>query len=183
MVKAIQSRDGQSLAWGFVKDENTRALEDSRIASHLCSAADTMESGWKHRLWSSIPELECRLFHLGIWPWPSYWIRKYRDHRKASTGDLQPPEGGTTRGNSREDSRRKRKPPWIIPDAPGENNVAPFMPLPKLMEMSTIYQKWIKKHIRGTSLVVQWLRIHLPMQGTQFAFLVGEVRSHMPWAN
>ena len=28
----------------------------------------------------------------------------------------------------------------------------------------------------GTSLVAQWLRIHLPMQGTQ-------VRSHMPWSN
>ena len=35
----------------------------------------------------------------------------------------------------------------------------------------------------GTSLVVQWLRIHLPMQGTQVRSLVGEVKSHTPWVN
>ena len=34
----------------------------------------------------------------------------------------------------------------------------------------------------GTSLVVQWLRIHLPMQGTRVRSRVGELRSHMPWA-
>ena len=32
--------------------------------------------------------------------------------------------------------------------------------------------------IRGTSLVVQWLRICLAMQGTQVWSLVGELRSH-----
>ena len=32
----------------------------------------------------------------------------------------------------------------------------------------------------GTSLVVQWLRICLPMQGTQVQSQVGELRSHMP---
>jgi len=31
----------------------------------------------------------------------------------------------------------------------------------------------------GTSLVVQWLRIHLPMQETQVQSLVGELRSHI----
>ena len=31
----------------------------------------------------------------------------------------------------------------------------------------------------GTSLVIQWLAIHLPMQGTQVQSLVGELRSHM----
>ena len=31
---------------------------------------------------------------------------------------------------------------------------------------------------RGTSLVVQWLRIHLAMQGIQVRSLVGELRSH-----
>ena len=31
----------------------------------------------------------------------------------------------------------------------------------------------------GTSLAVQWLRIHLPMQGTWVRSLVGELRSHM----
>ena len=35
----------------------------------------------------------------------------------------------------------------------------------------------------GTSLVVQWLRNHLPMQGMQVQSLVGELRSHMLWDN
>ena len=35
----------------------------------------------------------------------------------------------------------------------------------------------------GTSLVVQWLRIHLGMQGTQVQSLVGELRSLMPQSN
>ena len=35
----------------------------------------------------------------------------------------------------------------------------------------------------GTSLVVQWLRIHFPMQDTQVQSLVGELRSHMPVGN
>ena len=34
-----------------------------------------------------------------------------------------------------------------------------------------------------TSLVVQWLRIRLPMQGMRVPFLVGELRSHMPRGN
>ena len=36
-----------------------------------------------------------------------------------------------------------------------------------------------KKYPEGTSLVVQWLRICLPMQGTWVRSLVGELRSHM----
>ena len=32
----------------------------------------------------------------------------------------------------------------------------------------------------GISLVVLWLRLHLPVQGLQVQFLVGELRSHMP---
>ena len=35
----------------------------------------------------------------------------------------------------------------------------------------------------GTSLVVQWLRIRLPMQGTRVQSLVGELRSHMTQGN
>ena len=35
----------------------------------------------------------------------------------------------------------------------------------------------------GTSLVVQWLRIHLAMQRTWVRFLVRELRSYMPWSN
>ena len=34
-------------------------------------------------------------------------------------------------------------------------------------------QEVLKKHICGVSLVVQWLRICLAMQGTQVQFLVG----------
>ena len=34
----------------------------------------------------------------------------------------------------------------------------------------------------GTSLVVQWLRIHLPKQGMWVGSLIWELRSHMPWA-
>ena len=34
--------------------------------------------------------------------------------------------------------------------------------------------------VTGTSLVVQWLRIHLAVQGTRVQSLVGELRSHMP---
>ena len=29
-------------------------------------------------------------------------------------------------------------------------------------------------------LVVQWLRVHLPMQGVQVQSLLGELKSHMP---
>ena len=35
----------------------------------------------------------------------------------------------------------------------------------------------------GTFLVVQWLRICLPMQGTGVQPLVGKLRSHVPWSN
>ena len=35
----------------------------------------------------------------------------------------------------------------------------------------------------GTSLAVQWLRIHLAVQGMWVQSLVRELRSHMPWGN
>ena len=35
----------------------------------------------------------------------------------------------------------------------------------------------------GASLVAQWLRIYLPMQGTWIQSLVRELRYHMPWGN
>ena len=40
-----------------------------------------------------------------------------------------------------------------------------------------------KMMLPGTSLVVQWLRICLLMQKMQVRFLVGKLRSHMPWGN
>ena len=36
-----------------------------------------------------------------------------------------------------------------------------------------------KINVQGLPLVVQWLRIGLPVQGTQFLYLVRELRSHM----
>ena len=45
-----------------------------------------------------------------------------------------------------------------------------------LWEFDFIQQKWAI----GTFQVVQWLRIHLTMQGTWVQSLVGELRSHMP---
>ena len=35
----------------------------------------------------------------------------------------------------------------------------------------------------GTSLVVQWLRLRLPVQGAWVKSVVGELRSYMPWGN
>ena len=43
------------------------------------------------------------------------------------------------------------------------------------------YLQYLKT--QGTSLVVQWERIHLPMQGMQVRPLVRELRSHMPRSN
>ena len=43
-----------------------------------------------------------------------------------------------------------------------------------------LYQKGTDS---GTSLVVQWLRVSLAMQGTWVQSLVRELRSHMPWSN
>ena len=40
--------------------------------------------------------------------------------------------------------------------------------------------KILRRSLLGTSLVVQGLRLCLPMQGVQFPSLVGELRSHMP---
>ena len=37
------------------------------------------------------------------------------------------------------------------------------------------------KIMLGTSPVLQWLRLHLPMQGLQIQSLVREQRSHTPW--
>ena len=51
---------------------------------------------------------------------------------------------------------------------------------PKLWRMSHIHSGVKGSFISwGTSLVVQWLRIHLAMQGIWVSSLVGELRSHM----
>ena len=38
-----------------------------------------------------------------------------------------------------------------------------------------------QQSIPGTSLVVQWLGFHPPLQGVHFQSLVGELESHTPW--
>ena len=50
---------------------------------------------------------------------------------------------------------------------------------------------WVARHLKliykgetlRTSLVVQWLRIQLAMQGMRVRFLIRELRSHMTWSN
>ena len=70
----------------------------------------------------------------------------------------------------------------------------PEIPLPGifLKKTKTLIQKDICTPVfiaalftiaKGTSLVVQWLRILLPMQRMQVRSLVGELGSHMPWGN
>ena len=50
-----------------------------------------------------------------------------------------------------------------------------------LQKVNHALQTKLKKNgFLGTSLMVQWLRIRLPMQGTRVQSLVGELRSHMP---
>ena len=44
-------------------------------------------------------------------------------------------------------------------------------------------KKGTKMYPLRTSLVVQWLRIHLPMQGMQVQSLLSELGSHVPWGN
>ena len=43
-----------------------------------------------------------------------------------------------------------------------------------------LYIKEYKKPPIGTSLAVQWLRLHLPMQGVLVKPVVGELSLHMP---
>ena len=40
----------------------------------------------------------------------------------------------------------------------------------------------VKTNATGTSLVVQWLRLHLPVQEAHVWSLIGQLRSHMPGA-
>ena len=77
--------------------------------------------------------------------------------------------------------------------------LAEYMSLAKLQHTSLISKKSIvllytsselpeiensfKIPFTGTSLVVQWLRIPITMQGTWVRSLVRELRSHMLWGN
>ena len=56
-------------------------------------------------------------------------------------------------------------------------------PLQKINEFKIFAFLTILESNRGTSLVVQWQRIHLTTQGTRVRSLVRELRSHMPRGN
>ena len=51
------------------------------------------------------------------------------------------------------------------------------------MSYDVAYTWNLKKKGKGTSLVIQWLGIRLPLQETWVHSLIGELRSHMPWSN
>ena len=59
-----------------------------------------------------------------------------------------------------------------------EEEKAPLSSQALVLGLELLYHR-SQNDIRGTYLVVQWLRICLAMQGTQVQFLVGELRSHM----
>ena len=50
-------------------------------------------------------------------------------------------------------------------------------------DCTLLKNSYCQKEILGTSSVVQWLRIHLPMQGTWVWSLAWELRYHIPWSN
>ena len=59
-----------------------------------------------------------------------------------------------------------------------EEEKAPLSSQALVLGLELLYHR-SQNDIRGTYLVVQWLRICLAMQGTQVQFLVGELRSHI----
>ena len=60
-----------------------------------------------------------------------------------------------------------------------EEEKAPLSSQALVLGLELLYHR-SQNDIRGTYLVVQWLRICLAMQGTT---LVGELRSHILWGN
>ena len=66
---------------------------------------------------------------------------------------------------------------------PGWATKIPQATWPKQQQQKKRGEKNQPQLIFRTSLVVQWLRIRLAMQGTWVQSLVGELRSHKPWGN
>ena len=50
---------------------------------------------------------------------------------------------------------------------------------PRALRIPRLSREYLKLHEVGTSLGVQWLRLHLPMQGVLVQFLVRELRANM----
>ena len=67
------------------------------------------------------------------------------------------------------------KPHCLAAEIPKTRSLAP--------STATEALRRIRKGICGTSLVVQWLRIHLAMKRTQVLSLIRELRFHMWWGN
>ena len=79
------------------------------------------------------------------------------------------------------DKKKEKRSPWEGKLSPkGEVDRVSNVLIRDLDNWMRICDKYIKRIIIRTSLVVQWLRIRLPMQGTRVRSLVGELRSHMP---
>ena len=55
-----------------------------------------------------------------------------------------------------------------------------FKKFQPMLRMYTCWETILDRQMDFASLVVQWLRLCLPIQGTRVQFLVGELRSHMP---
>ena len=53
----------------------------------------------------------------------------------------------------------------------------------KITGFGVFFSQHLRYSTPGTCLVLQWLKICLPMQGTQVESLVGEIRSHMLWGD
>ena len=47
------------------------------------------------------------------------------------------------------------------------------------LSSNSVFATYQSRDLERTSLVVQWFRSHLPMQGTRFQSLVGELRFHV----
>ena len=77
----------------------------------------------------------------------------------------------------------------LQPRKPRRQRYIPSPQLPESMSGSKFFppsQGWGGGEVgrRGRNfLVVQWIKVHLPMQGTWVWSLVGELRSHMLWGN
>ena len=85
-----------------------------------------------------------------------------------------------------QDSARDLLPPirslgqenWETRPSPG---LAPNMNLQYLLSLGNFWKVCWFKVTSGISMTVQWLRLHLPMEGVWVRPLFGELRSHMPW--
>ena len=65
---------------------------------------------------------------------------------------------------------------WVLETNKIIHNILLTMKYRNSLSKKRVSRKWLRDF-----LVVQWLRIHLPMQGMQVQSLVGELGYHMLW--